>query len=259
MKMKFTGRNVFVDPTAIIGKDVRIGDNTTIYPNVEIGDRTVIANDCVIGEPLADYYDRPSNYSQPKTIIGSDCLIRSHTVIYSSTTIGSHFSCGHRVTIRESASFGNHCRVGTLSDVQGDCIVGNYVWLHSNVHIGQKSRIGDFVFIYPFVVLTNDPYPPSSDLLGVDIEAFAQISTGARLMPGVTVQEHALVGANSLVTKDVLSFSCVVGNPARHVKDVREIKLKDGATAYPWPLRFERGMPWEGVGFERWKSNRQKR
>ena len=78
-------------------------------------------------------------------------------------------------------------------------------------------------------------------------------------MPGVTVHKHALVGANSLVTKDVLSFSCVVGNPARHVKDVREIKLKDGATAYPWPLRFERGMPWEGIGFERWNSNRQKR
>ena len=64
------------------------------------------------------------------------------------------------------------------------------------------------------------------------------------------MHEHALVGANALVTKDVTSFSCVVGNPARHVKDVRDIKFKDGATAYPWPLRFERGMPWEGIGFE---------
>lgn len=256
--MKFTGRNVCVDPRAIIGRDVRIGDNTTIYPNVEIGDRTVISNDCVIGEPLSDYYTN-SSYTQPKTIIGSDCLIRSHTVIYSSTAIGSHFSCGHRVTIRESTSIGNHCRLGTLSDIQGDCSIGSYVWLHSNVHIGQQSRIGDFVFIYPFVVLTNDPYPPSSDLLGVEIEAFAQISTGARLMPGITVHEHALVGANALVTKDVMSFSCVVGNPARHVRDVREIKLKDGAAAYPWPLRFERGMPWEGIGFELWKLQCQDR
>ena len=254
--MKFTGRNVFVDPSAIIGKDVRIGDNTTIYSNVVIGDRTVIANDCVIGEPLTGYYDVDSSYSQPKTVIGSDCLIRSHSVIYASTNIGSHFSCGHRVTIRESSSFGDHCRVGTLSDIQGDCVIGNYVWLHSNVHIGQQSQIGDFVFIYPFVVLTNDPYPPSSDLLGVSIQAFAQICTGARLMPGITVREHALVGANSLVTKDVQSFSCVVGNPARHAKDVREIKLKNGAHAYPWPLRFERGMPWEGIGFEHWNAKR---
>ena len=107
-----------------------------------------------------------------------------------------------------------------------------------------------------FVVLTNDPYPPSCDLLGVSIQAFAQICTGARLMPGITVREHALVGANSLVTKDVQSFSCVVGNPARHAKDVREIKLKNGAHAYPWPLRFERGMPWEGIGFEHWNAKR---
>ncbi|MDB0025396.1 hypothetical protein N9D95_02530 [Flavobacteriales bacterium] len=256
--MKFTGRNVFIDPSATLGSDVQIGDNTTIYPNVVIGDRTVIANDCIIGEPETGYYQEETQYSQPETIIGSDSLIRSHAIIYASVMIGSHFSCGHRVTIREAASFGNQCRVGTLSDIQGNCTIGNHVWLHSNVHIGQNSRIGDFVFIYPYVVLTNDPYPPSSELLGVDIRAFAQISTGSRLMPGVTVHEHALVGANSLVTKDVQSFSCVVGNPARHVKDVRDIKLKNGASAYPWPLRFERGMPWEGIGFARWKSNNQK-
>ena len=81
-KMKFTGRNVFVDPSAIIGKDVRIGDNTTIYSNVVIGDRTVIANDCVIGEPLTGYYDVDSSYSQPKPSSG---VIASFEAIPSST------------------------------------------------------------------------------------------------------------------------------------------------------------------------------
>lgn len=251
--MKFNNRNVFIDPSASIGCDVRIGDNTIIYPNVVIGDRTVIANDCIIGEPLSTYYQE-NDYLQPQTTIGSDSLVRSHSIIYASTTTGDHFSCGHRVTIREYSNFGQHCRVGTLSDIQGDCQIGNYVWLHSNVHIGRASRIDDFVFIYPYVVLTNDPLPPSNNLHGVTIKSYAQIGAGSRLLPGICVNEHALVGANSLVTRSVQSYSCVVGNPARHVKDVREIKMDDGSEAYPWPFRFERGMPWEGIGFEEWKT-----
>ena len=149
--MKFNNRNVWIDPSAKIGEGVRIGDNTVIYANVEIGDGTVIANDCVIGEPLSSYYNS-EDYVQPETIIGSDSLIRSHAIIYASAKIGNDFSCGHRVTIREKTVLGNHCRVGTLSDIQGDCTIGDYVWLHSNVHIGKMSLIGNFVFIYPYVV-----------------------------------------------------------------------------------------------------------
>lgn len=79
---KFSGANVRISPTAKIGKNVKIGDNTVIYDNVEIGDNTIICNDCVIGEPLNDYYYQPDTYENPKTIIGANSLIRSHTIIY---------------------------------------------------------------------------------------------------------------------------------------------------------------------------------
>ncbi|MBK7762862.1 MAG: hypothetical protein IPI46_05745 [Bacteroidetes bacterium] len=47
----------------------------------------------------------------------------------------------------------------------------------------------------------------------------------------------------------------VLGNPAKVIKDVREIKSREsGESHYPWPYNFERGMPWEGIGFENWEK-----
>ena len=251
--MKFNGRNVFVDGSAKIGERVRIGDNCKIYANVEIGDDVTIANDSVIGEPLSNYYI-DENYSQPPTTIGSDALIRSHAIIYAGVEIGIGFSCGHRVIIRENVSFGEHCRVGTSCDLQSDVTIGNHVWMHSNVFISGPTRIDDYVLIYPHVVVTNDTYPPSEQLQGVHIKNFAQIGAQTTLMPGVVLNEHCLIGSGSVITRDVEGYSLTIGNPGRHVKDVRDIRLEDGSQAYPWPNRFERGMPWQGHGFDQWRK-----
>ena len=252
--MKFNNRNVFVSPSAKIGNNVRIGDNTVIYENVVLEDNVTICNDCIIGEPLNDYYN-DTNCQNPPTIIGANSMIRSHTIIYANSTFGEGFSTGHRVTIRENSKFGKFCRIGTVSDIQGHVEFGDYCWLHSNVHIGQKSVIGNFVFIYPYVVLTNDPHPPSNICVGPKIGDFSQVAVGTVVLPGVQIGRHCLVGAQSLVGKDVEDYQLVAGNPAKVLKDVRDLKSKDtGKSHYPWTYNFERGMPWENIGFEKWKK-----
>lgn len=252
--MKFNNKNVFISETATIGKNVKIGDNSSIYDNVVIGDDTVIANNCTIGEPHGNYYTSDS-YQNPKTNIGKNSLIRSHSIIYSGSTFGNEFSTGHRVTIRENTTFGEKCRVGTLSDIQGYCSFGNYCWLHSNVHIGQGSKVGNYVFIYPYVIFTNDPTPPSNICKGPRVDDFSQIAVSSVLLPGVKIGKHALVGAGSIVGKHVDDYMLVVGNPAKPVKDVREIKSREtNESHYPWPKRFSRGMPWEEIGFESWNK-----
>jgi acetyltransferase-like isoleucine patch superfamily enzyme len=252
--MKFNNRNVFVSDSAKIGNNVRIGDNTTIYDNVVVGDNTVICNDCVIGEPLADYYSN-NNYTNPATVLGADSMIRSHSIIYSGTKTGLNFSTGHRVTIREYTDFGDHCRIGTLCDIQGYSTFGNYCWLHSNVHIGQQSTIGNFVFIYPYVVFTNDPTPPSNTCIGPTVGDYSQVAVFSVLLPGVKVGKHCLIGAGSVVGKEVQDYQLVLGSPAKFIKDVREIRSREtGEPHYPWPLRFERGMPWKDIGFEEWEK-----
>jgi acetyltransferase-like isoleucine patch superfamily enzyme len=122
------------------------------------------------------------------------------------------------------------------------------------VHIGKGSTIGSFVFIYPYVVFTNDPHPPSNICVGPTVGDYSQVAVFSVLLPGVIIGKHCLVGAGSIVGKNVEDFALVLGNPAKPVKDVRELKSKEtGLSHYPWPYNFERGMPWEGVGFEQWE------
>lgn len=253
--MKFNNRNVYISPNATLGKNVKIGDNCSIYDNVVIDDDTIITNDCVIGEPLPGYYT-DSDYKNPETLIGKNSLIRSHSIIYAGCQIGESFSSGHRVTIREYSIIGKHCRIGTVSDLQGHLQIGDYCWFHSNVHIGQQSKIGNFVFIYPYVVLTNDPTPPSNICIGPSIGDYSQIAVFSVLLPGVKIGKHCLVGAGSVVGKEVPDYQLALGSPAKILKDVREIKSREtGESHYPWPQRFDRGMPWQNSSFEEWEKN----
>lgn len=262
-----------IHPTAQIGQDVTIKEGVIIGDKVIIEDNVYIDYGCVIrdnvhikkgsfigarsilGEYLIDFYKDRANENHP-LIIGKNALIRTENVIYGDTIIGDNFQSGHKVTIRENTYIGNNVRVGTLSDIQGHCKIGNFVSIHSNVHIGQKSNINDYVWIFPYVVLTNDPTPPSGKLVGVTVDSFAIIATGSIIMPGVHINEDALIGAGAIVTKDVSKETVVVGNPAKEICSVRKIKNKiTGESVYPWRYTFKRGMPWENSDYETWVNS----
>ena len=93
--MKFNSKNIQLGMNVRLGKNVKIGDNTVIYDNVIIGDNSIIANNCIIGEPITGYYYNSNTYSNPETIIGKNCLVRSHTIIYCNNNIGDGLSTGH--------------------------------------------------------------------------------------------------------------------------------------------------------------------
>lgn len=256
--MKFNNRNVQISPKARMGKNVKIGDNTSILDNVFIGDNTIICNDCVIGEPTSSYYKNMKGYENAPTIIGADSLIRSHCIIYAGSEFGNGLITGHRATVREKAKFGDHCLISTLVDVQGNCKVGNYSRLYSNVHIGELTTIGNYVFIFPFTVFTNDPLPPSNSLIGSSVGDYSVVTVHCAVLPGVNIGTHCLVGANSVVSRDIEDYSFAVGSPAKRKADIREIPSKEDPERYhyPWPNNFERGMPWQDIGFDEWTERR---
>lgn len=251
--MKFNNKNIYISPNTKIGKNVKIGDNSIIYDNVEIGDNSIICNSCVIGEPQNDYYFN-ENYKNPTTIIGQNALIRSHSIIYAGSVFGRNFSCGHRVTIRENVIADEHLSVGTLSDIQGFVRFGKYCRLHSNIFIGQQSEIGNFVFIYPFVVFTNDPHPPSNICKGPKIGDYTQIAAHSVIFPMIEIGKNCLIGASSTVNKSFEDELVIVGTPAKVLCSIRNIrsKEKEGTMHYPWMYNFKRNMPWSEIGYEQW-------
>ena len=248
--MKFNSRNVHISPKATLGHGVRIGDNTVIYDNVVIGDNTTVCNDCVIGEPLNAYY-RDENYENPETVIGPGSLIRSRSIIYADCRIGKEFSCGHNALIREKCIIGDHCSAGSMADLEGEVTVGNYSRIHSSVHISQWSVIGSYCWIAPFVVMTHDPYPPSNDWKGSSIGDYTQVAVNAVILPGIQIGKKCVIGAGAVVNKSLKDYSLVVGASSR-ITDVRKYIVMGKGRVYPWMNRFERGMPWEGIGYETW-------
>lgn len=128
--------------------------------------------------------------------------------------------------------FGDDVRVGPFTEIQSGVIIGSRVKISSHVFICTGVTIGDDVFVGHSVAFCNDRYPQSSvdgKLKGstdwlleeVKVGNFVSIGTGAVILPGITIGEHAMIGAGSVVTGNVREREVVVGNPARFVRFIR--------------------------------------
>jgi acetyltransferase-like isoleucine patch superfamily enzyme len=233
-----------IDSTAIVSKQTNIGNNvqigaySIIHDNVTIGENTIIGAYCEIG--ITTGLAKNSSL-----LIGANSVIRSKAVIYIGSDIGAELVTGHDITIRENSKIGNAVQLGNRTDVQGDCIVGNYTKMHADVHIGKMSKIGNYCWLFPEVLLTNDPTPPSNDLFGVTIEDYVVVAAKSLLMPGITLKKDSVIAAGSVVNIDVLEGKLAQGSPAKIICNANVLRLKTDVRvkAYPWYKRFFRGYP----------------
>jgi len=221
-----------------IGNNVRIGNYCIIHDDVIIHDNVEIEDYCTIGYPT------PSADGLP-LVISNNSHIRSYSLLYQGSVFGENLKTGHRIMVREKTIAGKDLQIGSFCDIEGHSEIGHHVRLHSNVHIGQKSKIHNFVWIYPYVVLTNDPHPPSEGFIeGPEIFDYSVLATMSCILPGVKVGRHALVAAHSLVNRDVKENTVVAGVPAKYLCETKDILLRDGSgSAYPWTHHFHRGYP----------------
>jgi UDP-2-acetamido-3-amino-2,3-dideoxy-glucuronate N-acetyltransferase len=122
------------------------------------------------------------------------------------------------------ARLGEDCNVCDHVFIENDVVVGDRVTIKSGVQLWDGLRVGDDVFIGPNVTFTNDPFPRSkayhAKVPVTQVETGASIGANATVLPGVTIGARAMVGAGSVVTRDVPAGAIVVGNPARVVGDV---------------------------------------
>ncbi len=117
-------------------------------------------------------------------------------------------------------TIGRNCMIGTFVEIQKGAIIGNRVRVQSHSFICEGVTIEDDVFIGHGVMFINDKYPKvASDwkLLPVRVKKGASIGSNATILGGVTIGEKAMIGAGSVVTRDVPAGTTVAGNPARRL------------------------------------------
>lgn len=191
-----------------------ISESAHVYRNVKLGNNVTIEDFCIIGAPPRGHSD-----GDLLTEIGDNSIIRSHTVIYAGNRIGNNFQTGNKANLRESNIIGDDVSVGTMTVIEHHIEIGRGVRIHSQAFIPEYSILEEDCWIGPNVVLTNAKYPKSrtakADLKGPTIRRGAKIGANSTVLPGVIIGENALVGAGSLVSRDVSDAVVVCGNPAR--------------------------------------------
>ena len=114
---------------------------------------------------------------------------------------------------------GKSCNINCHTFIENDVRIGNRVTIKSGVFIWDGIEIEDDVFVGPNATFVNDKYPRSKiypdTFQRTKICKAASIGANSTILGGITIGEYALVGAGSVVTKNVPPFSLVLGNPAR--------------------------------------------
>ncbi len=117
------------------------------------------------------------------------------------------------------AKIGENCNICSHCLIENDVRIGNNVTIKSGVQIWDGIEIEDNVFIGGNVSFTNDKYPKSKNkdwtLLKTRICEGASIGAGSTILPGITIGKNAVIGAGSVVTKDVPEGEVWIGNPAK--------------------------------------------
>lgn len=220
----YIGQNAEIAEYAIIRKDVKIGNNVVIHPfaiieeGVEIGNNVEIFSHAIVGKsPKGPGLANNPSFSKYAKV-GDYCVIGPNAVIYYGDEIGINTLIGDGVSIRENCKIGDNCVIGRNVTMNFGVKMGNCCRVMDLSHITGRAVIEDNVFVGPGVSSADDnkmgrgeDYNPNEDQ-GVHIKKGASIGEGCVLLPKVTVGEGSIVGAGTIVRKNVKDQKMVIGN-----------------------------------------------
>lgn len=155
----------------------------------------------------------PAKYIHPSSVVDDGAQIGDGTHVW-------HFS-----HIMPEAIVGENCNLGQNVFIDNNTRIGNSVKIQNNVSVYNGVTMEDDVFIGPSVVFTNVSNPRSfverkNEFKPTLIKQGASIGANATILCGIIIGKFAMIGAGSVVTKDVADYALVVGNPAVQISTV---------------------------------------
>lgn len=140
------------------------------------------------------------------------------------SNIGADTRIWQYAVILPGAVIGKNCNINCHTFIENDVVIGDNVTVKSGVFLWDGVRLEDNVFVGPNATFVNDKYPRSKkypdSFQQTVVKSGASIGANATILGGIIIGENAMIGAGSVVTKDVPANTIWVGNPARQVNKI---------------------------------------
>ncbi len=222
------GEHVHIGAGCQIGHHVVIHDHTVIGDHVRIDDHTTIGKQPMRSPNSAVTADK----IQPAAQVGNRCLIGASVVLYAGCTLGEKVLVADLATIREEVTIGDYTIAGRGVAIENKCTIGRYCKLETNVYLTAYSTVEDRVFVAPGVLTSNDNFVGRTEerfkhFKGVTIKKGGRLGVGSVILPGVVIDEDALVAAGAVLTRDANAHIIYAGLPAKEFRPVPENQKLD--------------------------------
>lgn len=200
----------------------RIGAHATICGGVRLGAGTRIEETVIVGKPEAGYavgHVYPG--ASADTVIGPQVTVRAGAVVYAGVEVGEATVVGHHTLLRSFVTVGKGTQLGHHLTVERATRIGDGVRCSPGSHITSSCVLADHVFLGAGVKTVNDreliwrETDRQPELVAPRFERGAKVGSGSTILAGVVIGERALVGAGSVVTRNIPADATAYGVPAR--------------------------------------------